>query len=87
MEIGGILLVPIIVALVEVAKSYFGLPSKFALLLNAILSVVGFALVQAVGLNPEIEPWVVTVLQALIVFLSAAGLYREVVEKGVRGEG
>ena len=81
LSVGGILLVPIVVALIEVAKQ-FGLPKKFAPWLNAGLSVAGFVIMRQVQFNPELEETVVFVLQALTVFLSAAGLYSEGVKRG-----
>ena len=86
LEIGGILLVPIIVALVEGAKAFLGLPPKYAPLLNAVLSVLGVLLVQYTSGSPETQPTVVLALQMAVLFLTNAGLYREGIEKMIRGK-
>ena len=80
LEVLGIALVPIIVALVGAAKAA-GLPHKYAPLLNAILSVIGYFVVQAVDFRPDWGPYVKFVLEAAMVFLSAAGFFREGVQK------
>lgn len=80
LEVVGIALVPIIVALIQLAKRV-GLPHEYARWANLVLSVVGVLLVQAVDWNPEWGPTVKTVLDMLMMFLAAAGLYREGVEK------
>lgn len=75
LTIGGIALIPIIVALVEAAKRYAGVPSEYAPVLNGVLSVAGLLAMQYVGAHPEYEDEAVLVLQALILFLANAGLY------------
>ena len=75
--IGGIALGPIITALVQLAKK-FGLPSGYAPYLNAGLSVLGYFGMVMLGLHPGFTEWVVVVLQILIIFLSAAGVYSTV---------
>jgi hypothetical protein len=74
LQIGGILLLPFIVGVIEVLKSQ-GMPKKHAPLANAILSVGFFVLIQVVAQRPEWESIVVSALQAGFVFLSAMGLY------------
>lgn len=74
LEIGGILLAPIIAALVEVVKRR-GLPSHYAPWLNLALSALAGALVLAVQGKPELLSPVVLALQVLVLFLSAAGVY------------
>ena len=70
--IGGIALAPIIVALIELAKS-LGLPSKYAPFLNAALSVVAYVGVYLLGVYPGYTDWVVIALNILLIFLSGAG--------------
>jgi len=84
LTIGGIALVPIIVALVEVAKRV-GMPHEYAPYLNGLLSVLGMILVQYVTQSPESEALVVLALQMIVLFLTNAGLYREVIEKRAEG--
>jgi drug/metabolite transporter (DMT)-like permease len=85
LEVLGIALVPIIVALVSLAK-HFGLPHDKARWLNAGLSVLGVILVQAIEFRPDWGPEAKVVLESVIVFLSAAGFYREAVEKPKENE-
>ena len=73
--IGGIALAPIIVALVEVAKKYLGLPSNYAPLANAALSALAYVGMTVLGYYPGYTDWVVVGLTVLTVFLSAAGFY------------
>lgn len=81
--VGGIALLPIIVALVEGLKR-IGLPTKYAPLANAVLSVLGYGIMVVLGLDiaqglvvagMPLPEFVGHVLTALIVFLGAAGLY------------
>lgn len=72
--VGGILLVPIIVALVELAKSV-GLPTQYAPWLNGVLSLAAYGLVVLVAQVPDALEPVTYGLNALIIFLSAAGFY------------
>ena len=74
LTIGVIPLALVIVALVEVAKRA-GLPSQYAPWLNAVLAVAGYALVLLVQSRPDLLPTVETGLTALVIFLSAAGIY------------
>ena len=70
--IGGILLVPVIVGLVEFAKS-LGLPSQYAPLLNAVLSAIAYIGISLFGwADLELTALVVNVI---IIFLTAAGFY------------
>ena len=74
LAIGGIALAGIVVGIIQVAKK-FGLPSEYAPWLNGFLSVVGYALVVLVTQMPHLLEPVTLVLNALVVFLAAAGLY------------
>ena len=74
LQVGSILLAPIIVALVEVAKRV-GMPSRYAPWLNGLLALLGYGLVVGVGLFPASMEPVSYGLSALIVFLTAAGIY------------
>ena len=74
LQVGAIVLAPIIVALVQVARK-LGLPVKYAPYLNGLLALLGYGLVIAVGIFPaSLEP-VSYLLNALVVFLMAAGIY------------
>lgn len=75
LTIGGIALIPVIVALVELAKM-LGLPVDFAPWLTGALAVVGYVLVILVTAHPEFLQAVTVGLTAVIIFLSATGLYK-----------
>ena len=72
--ISGILLGPIIVALVQLLKHY-GLSSDWAPVANLILSACAGLLVLFVQAKPEYSGLVVLFLQVLILFLMSAGYY------------
>lgn len=72
--IGGVVLTPIIVALVEMAKA-LGLDVKYAPYLNGVLSLVGYGAVVLITLEPQYTSLVMYILGAFIVFLMAAGFY------------
>ena len=74
LTIGAIALIPIIVAIIEALKAA-GVPVKYAPWLNAVLSVLGYALVVFVQTYPVYEQPVVLALNVLIIFLGAAGFY------------
>jgi len=74
LSIGGILLVPVIVAIVELAKKV-GLPSDYAPYANAALTVVGYVGMVLLGQYPEYTEIAVHALNAVILFLTAAGFY------------
>ena len=75
--IGGIALAPVIVALVELAKK-LGLPSEYAPLANGALSVVALVVIVLLADNPEWQTLATVVVNALVLFLSGAGLYTTV---------
>jgi hypothetical protein len=77
LQLGTIALAPIIVALVGLAKS-LGMPTKYAPWLNGLLSLVGYGLIIAVQLAPAALDPVTYLLNALVIFLSAAGFYDRV---------
>jgi hypothetical protein len=75
LTIGAIALAPVIAALVEGAK-HIGLPSQFAPLLNAILSVVAYLVVSVYLIaHPEAVQITTVIVNALVIFLGAAGVY------------
>ena len=74
LAIGGIVLAGIIVGVIQLAKK-LGLPTEYAPWLNGFLSVAGYALVVLVTQMPHLLEPVTLVLNALVVFLAAAGLY------------
>lgn len=77
--LNGIELAPLVVALVELAK-LAGLPVQYARWVNAALSVGAYALVALVGQRPDLTEPVSMVLSALMIFLTAAGLYDSVLQ-------
>jgi hypothetical protein len=74
LQLGTIALAPIIVALVGLAKS-LGMPVKYAPWLNGALALVGYGLIVAVQLVPAALDPTTYLLNAVIIFLSAAGFY------------
>jgi hypothetical protein len=76
LQIGGILLAPIIVAVVEAAK-LAGLPTPWARWLSAILSVAGYAATFAIANRPDLLEPISIALNALVIFLTTAGLYHQ----------
>ncbi len=75
LSLGDITLMPIIVGLVQVLKTYAGLDSKYAPLATAILSIIGYALIVVADFHPQTGEWIQYFLNALVLFLSATGLY------------
>jgi hypothetical protein len=75
--VGGIVLVPIVVGLVQFLK-YMGLPTKYAPLANAILVVLAVILVLVTQAYPEIVEPVSIVLTGLVLFLANCGFYETV---------
>jgi peptidoglycan/LPS O-acetylase OafA/YrhL len=74
LQLGTIALAPIIVALVGLAKS-LGMPTKYAPWLNGALALVGYGLIVVVQLVPAALDPTTYLLNAVIIFLSAAGFY------------
>lgn len=74
LQIGDILLMPLIVAIVEAAKRY-GFPVKYTPLLTAVLAVIGYGAVVTTDFFPEMMVWVQHGVNVVVIFLSAAGLY------------
>jgi hypothetical protein len=70
----GVALMPIIVGVVETAKR-LGMPSQYAPLLNGLLSIGGYILIQQLIIAPEITPTVQYIFNIVMVFLGAAGIY------------
>ena len=77
LTVGGVALVPIIVALCELAKRA-GLADKYVPILNAALSLAGYTLVVVITQKPEVLQPAMIVLNGLLVMLSAVGAYRAV---------
>lgn len=74
--IGGFAIAPLVVALVALAKT-LGLPAKYAPHFNGGLSMVlWLAAVYILPMYPQAEPFVVAVIGAVVVFLSASGIYQ-----------
>lgn len=72
--VGGIPLIPIILALVQVAKG-LGMDVKYAPYMNGVLSVLGYALMVFIKQRPDLEGIVVVILTGLLLFLVNAGVY------------
>lgn len=77
--IGSFAAAPIIVALLQLLK-LAGLPSKYAVWINAILSCMAYGLNLLLTAHPEWEPIYVIALNLLVTFLTAAGIYDAVVQ-------
>jgi hypothetical protein len=86
--LGTVALAPIIAALVQMVKA-LGVPAKFAPWFNAALSVAAYALIVAVQRDPALAEPANVLLNALVIFLSAAGFYEttKFAIKAVRGGG
>ena len=74
LAIGGIALAGIIVGIIQMAKG-LGLPTKYAPWLNGSLSVLFYALVILVAQRPDLLQPVTLGLNAVVIFLVAAGFY------------
>lgn len=74
---GAVALAPVIAALVEMCKK-LGLASGYAPYVNAALSVLAYSIVVTAGRNPALVEPVTLLLNALVIFLSAAGFYETV---------
>jgi hypothetical protein len=74
LTVGGLALVPVIAALCQAAKS-MGLPVKYVPVLNAVLSVLAYALVVLVTQQPDTVPTITVIINGIVVALGAAGLY------------
>lgn len=83
-EIGGVLLGPLVAALIEALKAA-GMPVKYAPWANIVLSTAFWLLAQVYGSMPEYDTWIVAGLQIVIVILTAAGFYQEVVKRATQG--
>jgi hypothetical protein len=77
LQLGTIALAPVIVALVGIAKA-LGMPVKYAPWLNGALALVGYGLIIAVQLVPAALDPTTYLLNAVIIFLTAAGFYDRV---------
>ena len=74
LQIGGILLIPVIVGLIELFKA-IGMPKNYAPWANASLTVGGYLLVMLIQAYPTYEQPVIVGLSMIVVFLGAAGFY------------
>lgn len=74
LQIGSILLVPVIVAIIEVAKR-LGMPVEYAPWANGALSVLAYGAVVLVAQRPDLLQPLTYALTAIVIFLSAAGFY------------
>jgi hypothetical protein len=77
LQIGTIVLAPVIVALVAMARG-LGMDVKYAPWLCGALSLVGYGLVVLVDLVPGSLQIVTYVLNGLVIFLAATGFYDRV---------
>jgi hypothetical protein len=73
--IGGIVIVPLIVGLVQVARQA-GLPVRWAALLALVIGLaVGATWTVAISPTPTLMDWLVGVLRGITWGLAASGLY------------
>jgi len=75
LELFGIALMPLIVAVVEFLKKTFGLPTDYAPVVSAILAVAGYWLISYVSQNPDMAASAEFWINALVIFLGASGFY------------
>lgn len=75
LTLNGIVLAPIIVALVEVLKRYLYLDSRYAPVATAILSILAYVAIQFATTDPQFADGFGYILNALIIALSSSGLY------------
>lgn len=74
--VGGFAIAPFVVALVALSKQV-GLPVKYAPYLSGGLSMVlWLAAVYLLPMYPVAEPFANAVVGAVVVFLSASGIYQ-----------
>ncbi|MFQ5855215.1 MAG: hypothetical protein ACE5LU_06185 [Anaerolineae bacterium] len=78
--IGGVLIAPLVAAIIELFKA-FGMPVKYAGLLNVVLSLIFWAIARAFNVYPEHQTWIAVVLQVAVIILTAAGFYEEVIKR------
>lgn len=71
----GILLAPLIVAVVEAMKRVLNMPSKYAPVATVILSVLAYGAIQYAATNSGFYFGFEQFLNALIIALSSTGLY------------
>jgi hypothetical protein len=72
--VDGIVLAPVIVALIELFKR-LGMPVDLAPWANGVLSLAGYGVVVLIAQQPDLIEPVKIALNAVIVFLTGAGLY------------
>lgn len=78
LTIGAVALAPVIAAIVEGIKR-LGMPSKWAPILNAALSVIAYLVITVYLVNqPDAMQAATVAINTLVLFLSAAGLYTTV---------
>ena len=73
--IGGVPLVALIVALVELARQTLGLESKYAPVVAVVLGMVLAAGVQVSQLFPAFGTWFEVVVLGMVAGLLACGIY------------
>ena len=73
--IGGIPLVALIVALVELVKQTMGMDSKYAPLMAVSLGIVFAVGIQVSQLYPRFGTWLEIVVAGLVAGLLACGIY------------
>jgi hypothetical protein len=81
--IGGIYIVPIIIGLVELAKT-LGMPTQYAPWANGVLSVVFYIVTVVLKQRPDLESTVAVILTAVLLFLVNSGVYNVSAKPAVR---
>ena len=74
LNLNGIALAPVIVALIALAKRA-GMPPKYAPYANGALSILAYAVVVWLTRDPALVEPAGYVLNILLIFLTAAGVY------------
>jgi hypothetical protein len=73
-ELAGIVIAPVISAIIEVFKAA-GMPTRYADLANVVLSGTAIVGAYALDLYPESAHWVTLGLQVIVTILMASGFY------------
>lgn len=80
-SLGGVALAPVIVAIIELLKRTGIVKDDWAAWVNAGLSVAAYFAVWYVGQYPESLSVASVIINALVVFLTGAGVYHVAVKK------
>lgn len=73
--IGSVAVAPLVIGLVALAKQ-LGYPNDKAPYLTGALGVLGYMVVQLIGMYPMLQQGAEIVATAVVIFLSASGVYQ-----------